>query len=101
MAVIVCVEEVMGIEGKAGMAEHYQLPLFSIQRTGVNAALTVIFQPSEVPRPEEKVIAIGEKHRPAVGLVVAAKDTTGDGCCTRSIRVDAPNRASGIGLVQN
>src|ERR1700689_3315682 len=78
------------------MAENDQLSLLAGERTGIDAAQAIVLRVREITGPEQKMVAVWKKHRPAMGLIVLRPDAQRSRRDPRSIGVDALERTLGV-----
>src|SRR5207244_7383896 len=84
-----------------GMCKRYKFLVVSVERGDKNTTLSVIPDVSEISCPKKKMVSVGKKDRPTMRLLTALIQVVGYGCKTCAVGVHAPDRASGIGRINN
>src|ERR1017187_6638997 len=83
------------------MAENDKFSLLAFERAGVDAAQAIVLRVRKVTGPEQEMVAIGEKHGPAVGLIFLDPDAKCDRRHPRSVGINALKRTLGIGGIDD
>src|SRR5689334_17974925 len=100
LALIAHVQQVARLgKADAGVAQHHEFLLELVERTHVDAALGVVL--GKIAAPKQKVVAVRQKYRPAMGCFRAVEDLFREHLAVAAVGVHPPQRPASVERVDD